>query len=50
MEIETRFQDIEKLKFLVLADNTKFEEFSSNIPIAALDSLMESDPINNHKH
>ena len=41
MEMEVRFQDCEKLKFVCLVDNTKFEKYKSCFPSSELESLHE---------
>lgn len=39
IEMDTRFQDCEKLKFVCLGDSGKFEQYSSNFPSDALENL-----------
>ena len=41
MEMKVGFQDYDKLKFVSLIDNTKFEQYSSVFPSAALDNLQQ---------
>lgn len=44
MEINTRFQDMNKLEFLCLADSSKFPIFSKSFPEKALESLNQAYP------
>jgi hypothetical protein len=39
MQLNTRFQDTNKLLFLQLADVTKFKEYSNRFPVNALNNL-----------
>ncbi|XP_063387958.1 zinc finger MYM-type protein 1-like [Cydia fagiglandana] len=43
-EVEERYSEIIKLKFFQLVNNKKFENYNSNFPSEALDSLFETYP------
>ena len=42
MEMDVRFQDCDKLKFVCLADTTKFETYSLSFPSGAFENLLPS--------
>lgn len=44
LEINTRFQDINKLTFVCLGDSTKFETYTKEFPNIALNSLSQAYP------
>ncbi|KAL4091278.1 hypothetical protein QTP88_025991 [Uroleucon formosanum] len=44
MQLNTRFQDTNKLLFLQLADVTKFKEYSCTCPVSALNNLKSTYP------
>jgi hypothetical protein len=44
LQISTRFKDMEKLEFVALMDNSKFQKYSQNFPMNALSSLKLSYP------
>ena len=43
-EISSRFQDLNKLRFLCLGDCKKFEAFSKKLPLDAFENLKSSYP------